>query len=34
VNVTATWTPATHTLHVAGTFCNKTVDVTRTWTRT
>jgi len=33
VNVTATWTPATHTLHVAGTFCNQTVDVTRTWTQ-
>jgi hypothetical protein len=31
VNVTATWTPSTHTLHVAGTFCNQTVDVTRTW---
>jgi hypothetical protein len=34
VNVTATWTPATQTLHIAGTFCNKTIDVTRTWTRT
>ncbi|HEV7589600.1 MAG TPA: hypothetical protein VGO40_15905 [Longimicrobium sp.] len=34
VNVTATWTPATHTLHVTGTFCNQTVDVTRTWTQT
>ena len=33
VNVTATWTPATKTLHVAGTFCNRTVDVTRTWTQ-
>ena len=33
VNVTATWTPATHTLHVSGTFCNQTVDVTRTWTQ-
>jgi hypothetical protein len=33
VNVTATWTPSTHTLHVAGTFCNQTVDVTRTWTQ-
>ena len=33
VNVTATWDPATHTLHVAGTFCNRTVDVTRTWTQ-
>ena len=33
VDVTATWTPATKTLHVAGTFCNKTIDVTRTWTR-
>jgi len=33
VNVTATWTPATHTLHVAGTFCNQTIDVTRTWTQ-
>jgi hypothetical protein len=34
VNVTATWTPATKTFHVAGTFCNKTIDVTRTWTQT
>jgi len=33
VNVTATWTPATHTLHVSGTFCNQTIDVTRTWTQ-
>jgi hypothetical protein len=33
VNVTATWTPATHTLHVEGTFCNQTVNVTRTWTQ-
>jgi hypothetical protein len=34
VNVTATWTPATHTLHIVGTFCNRAVDVTRTWTQT
>lgn len=34
VDVTATWTPATHTLQVKGTFCNQTVDVTRTWTKT
>ena len=33
VNVTATWTPSTHTLHVQGTFCNQTVDVTRTWSQ-
>jgi hypothetical protein len=33
VNVTATWTPATQTLHVVGTICNRTVDVTRTWTQ-
>jgi len=33
VDVTATWDPATHTLHVQGTFCNQTVDVTRTWSQ-
>lgn len=33
VDLTATWDPATKTLHVAGTFCNQTVDVTRTWTQ-
>ncbi|MFL5539924.1 MAG: hypothetical protein ACJ8J0_13070 [Longimicrobiaceae bacterium] len=33
VDVTATWDPATHTLHVSGTFCNQTVDVTRTWSQ-
>ena len=33
VDVTATWTPSTHTLHVVGTFCNQTIDVTRTWTQ-
>jgi hypothetical protein len=33
VDVTATWNPATHTLHVQGTFCSQTVDVTRTWTQ-
>ena len=33
VDVTHTWDPATHTLHVAGTFCNQTIDVTRTWTQ-
>jgi hypothetical protein len=30
VDLTATWDPATHTAHVQGTFCNRTVDVTRT----
>ena len=34
INVTATWTPATHTFHVEGTLCNQTVNVTRTWTQT
>lgn len=33
VDVTATWDPATHTLHVQGTLCNQTVDVTRNWTQ-
>jgi hypothetical protein len=33
INVTATWTPATHTFHVEGTVCNQTVNVTRTWTQ-
>ena len=33
VDVTATWDPATHTLHVSGTLCNQTVDVTRTWSQ-
>jgi hypothetical protein len=33
VDVTATWNPATHTLHVKGTFCHQTVSVTRTWTQ-
>jgi len=33
VDVTHTWDPATRTLHVAGTFCNQTVDVTRAWTQ-
>jgi len=33
VDVTATWTPSTHTLHVVGTLCNQTIDVTRTWTQ-
>jgi len=33
INVTATWTPATHTFHVEGTICNQTVNVTRTWTQ-
>jgi hypothetical protein len=30
--VTHTWDPATRTLHVVGTICNQTVDITRTWT--
>lgn len=34
IDVTHTWDPATHTLHVAGTVCNQTIDVTRTWTQT
>jgi hypothetical protein len=33
VNVTHTWDPATHTLHIQGTFCNQTVDITRTWSQ-
>jgi hypothetical protein len=33
VNVTHTWTPATHTLHIQGSFCNQTIDVTRTWSQ-
>ncbi|HEX6040380.1 hypothetical protein [Longimicrobium sp.] len=33
VDLTATWTPATGTHTVRGTFCNRTVDVTRTRTR-
>lgn len=33
VDVTHTWDPATKTLHVVGTFCNQTVDITRTWTQ-
>ena len=32
VDLTATWDPATHTHRVQGTFCNRTVDVTRTRT--
>jgi hypothetical protein len=32
VDVTATWDPATHTLHVVGTVCNRSIDLTRTWT--
>lgn len=30
VDLTATWTPATHTYTLNGTFCNRTVSVTRT----
>jgi hypothetical protein len=30
VDLTATWDPATHTHRVQGTFCNRTIDVTRT----
>jgi hypothetical protein len=33
VDVTHTWDPATHTLHVVGTVCNRTIDMTRTWTQ-
>jgi hypothetical protein len=33
VDVTHTWDPATKTLHVTGTFCNQTLDLTRTWTQ-
>jgi hypothetical protein len=32
VDLTATWTPATHTYTLNGTFCNRTVSVTRTRT--
>lgn len=32
VDLTATWTPATHTYTLNGTFCNQTVSVTRTRT--
>jgi hypothetical protein len=34
VDVTHTWDPATKMLHIAGTLCNQTVDITRTWTHT
>jgi hypothetical protein len=34
IDVTHTWTPSTHTLHVVGQICNRTVDVTKTWTQT
>jgi hypothetical protein len=30
VDLTSTWDPAAHSVHVVGTFCNRTVDVTRT----
>jgi hypothetical protein len=30
LDLTATWDPATHTQTVKGTFCNRTIDVTRT----
>jgi hypothetical protein len=33
VNLTHTWDPATKTAHISGTFCNQTVDITRTWTQ-
>lgn len=33
VDVTHTWDPAAHTLHVSGTLCNQTIDLTRTWTQ-
>jgi hypothetical protein len=33
VDVTHTWDPATHTLHVVGQVCNRTIDLTRTWTQ-
>lgn len=33
IDVTHTWDPAAHSLHVVGTLCNQTIDVTRTWTR-
>ena len=29
VDLTATWNPATHTYTLQGTFCNRTIDVTR-----
>jgi hypothetical protein len=33
IDVTHTWDPSTKTLHVVGTLCNQTVDITRTWTQ-
>jgi hypothetical protein len=32
VDLTQTWDPATRTYTLKGTFCNQTVDITRTWT--
>ena len=32
VDLTQTWDPATHTYTLKGTFCNQTIDLTRTWT--
>lgn len=32
VDLTSTWDPATRTYTLKGTFCNQTIDVTRTWT--
>ncbi|HEX8694570.1 MAG TPA: hypothetical protein VF746_19255 [Longimicrobium sp.] len=32
IDLVSTWDPATHTYTLKGTFCNQTVDVTRTWT--
>lgn len=31
VDLTATWDPATRTHTLQGTFCNQTIDLTRTW---
>jgi hypothetical protein len=32
VDLTSTWDPAARTYTLKGTFCNHTVDLTRTWT--
>lgn len=31
IDLTSTWDPATKTFTLKGTFCNRTVDITRTW---
>lgn len=32
IDLVSTWDPATRTYTLKGTFCNQTIDVTRTWT--